>query len=116
MQVQKIQNNSTNFRGSFFRGSDFTRLEQNLSSKEKEALNKIINNIEKSNDNYRWWFSFKKLPNSSVERAHIGRMNPFGLPYRPAMFIDKVEKDSDAIKVFEQLHNWYKENVKGFKG
>ena len=114
MQIQRVQNNNTSFKGSFFKDYGFRRLEKNLSNKEKEGWHKIVKDIENSNDNYRWWFSFAKLPNSSEEWARIGRMDPFGLPYRPAMFIADVKKDSDAITAFEHLHNWYKENVKGF--
>ena len=116
MRIQRVQNNM-NFKGEFpVKDANFERLKKNLSNEEKALWNKIVQDIEKSDDPYRWGFSFFNLYSNKREFAGICRIAYNGLPYHPAMFTIPVEKDSDALEVFKSLYKWYQTNVKGFNG
>ena len=114
MRVVKIQNSDTNFRGQVYKNRSLSRLEQNLSDEHRGSLNGIIKGIESSGDNYRWFFEFYKPCDNTVEYAYLDLIKPKGHVY-PKIFYTKLEKDSDALKVFEQLREWYIRSMKDYR-
>ena len=115
MRVDSVQNYccAPNHKGSFFKQGAFKELERSLTGSDKDAFERIITSIENTPDNNSWWFDTPSIRNGKMKLAIIGKLNKDGTPQKPGYFLDEKK---NSLELFKKLEQWYKNNVKGYKG
>lgn len=115
MKINSVQSSDfmLSHKGGFLKDNAFKRFEKSLNESEKDKFEKIIVSIENAADENKWWFDTTSFHNGKLKVAVIGRLNKDGTPKRPGYFLDE---EKNALDLFKKLSNWYKNNIKGYKG
>ena len=107
MQINKIQNNNTNFKGCIIENKALKQLRSSLTSAQAVTVEKCINDIRKINDNKIFVYDSLTVGNKTVSKIHM--MDIYGRLIKLPLFI---EFGGNPVNIFEKTANLCKNIVK----
>ena len=104
MQIDKIQNRNTNFKGQFIENEALRKLKTELTSVQADAVKRYLNDIRNTKDNRIFVYDSLTVGNKTISKIHITDI--YGRLIKLPLF---VEFGENPVKIFEQMANWYKQ-------